>query len=344
MAVKVMKEAAMAQAKANHYEKMLGKTMVETQSTPKEQLEAVQFVHENVYNKYVSLKDRAWTGVLSSTNVTSRLSSKAQGRVHSEFEQIKKMEFTSANIHGFLLGLCESQGQIQMEMVEDIFDQFSRYHGENSVFYRGWKSNSKHRTCGMKLKSTRFVMPRCGMGDTYLDHDTATMLRDLDRVFAMMDGKSEAEINLESIFRNQLSELKNGERLYGSYFSVRYYPGKKTIHFFPSDKALVDRLNRIVGARRQWLPPSDTPINKGFEHQYENAEKFDKELHQELNKMAGHAWHNNPLTSLSRHHSEERDVAMEKIDTAMSKVLAKRGIDVDFRIESNWQQQQLLAA
>lgn len=72
----------------------------------------------------------------------SRLSSGAQKRVESEFEQLKKLEFTVSNVYGFLLGIIEGQGQIRIDMACDIFDQITRYHTENSCYYNAWYTTS----------------------------------------------------------------------------------------------------------------------------------------------------------------------------------------------------------
>jgi hypothetical protein len=62
------------------------------------------------------------------------------------------------------------------------------------------------------------------------------MLRDLDKVFAMLDGRVEPEVSLEWVFRYKFRELRDGQRVSASYFDIRYYPGVGTIHFFPKDQ------------------------------------------------------------------------------------------------------------
>jgi hypothetical protein len=81
------------------------------------------------------------------------------------------------------------------------------------------------------------------------------MLADIDKVFSMLDGKVKPEISLETAFNQHFHALRNGSRVKASYFDVRYYPGVGTIHFFPTNKKLIDRINRLVGNHRRWLPP-----------------------------------------------------------------------------------------
>lgn len=345
-AVRSMREAVFAEAKASYYTALLGETMAvrngDGGSTKADT--SVEWVQREVGTRYLDLKDRAWAGILRSSNVSSRLSSAAQRRLESEFENIKKLEFTNSNIYGFLCGIVASQGDIQIEMACDVFDLITRYHTDNTVFYKGWKSNDKHRTAGMRIKTSRFILPGHGTNSWHssLSWDSEQLLRDFDKVFALLDGKREPEMSLEQVFRDSLGELRRGNRVSASYFDLRYYPGAGTIHFFARDKALIDRLNRLVGRRRQWLPPEGARVNEAFWLQYEKAEKFDKEIRTEINKRASGNYWNHPLHQLFSSDKENHAKAISAIDEAAGAVLERHGISVDFLIED--QEQRLLSA
>lgn len=290
-AVAAAKDSAEAQARAGYYSRMLGRTFsdlsaksIDATQHQKEQLSSTpKAVRHAFAEAYDDLKDRAWMSILRSTEVLSKLSSKAQKRIEAEFESIKALEFTSKNVYGFLTGLCESAQTIQVEMVLDVFDEITKYHEDNAVFYMGWKSNGKHRTAGMRLKTTRFILPGHGVQkyNKSLDFGSQRLLADFDRVFAMLDGKHESNVNgLKDLFSDSdtFERLRNGSREQCDYFDVRFYPTRGTIHFFPRSKELMDRLNRTVGKHRQWLPPNKEAANKDFHTQYEQAEKFDSAL------------------------------------------------------------------
>ena len=347
-AVRAMQAAVFAEAKATHYASLLGKTMAEhldQKGAKATQVEMVKNVKTEIAERYGKLKDAAWAGILRSSNVTAKLSSKAQRRVESEFERIKKLDFTLTTIYGFLCGIVESQGQIQIDMACDVFDAISQHHTDNTVFVKGWKSNDKHRTCGRKIKLSRFVIPRNRTWCDSMDWDSMQLLRDFDKVFAMLDGKAAPEISLESLFTHHLRELKNGARLSGSYFDVRFYPGAGTIHFFPNRKKnLVDRLNRLVGKQRQWLPPADEGVSENFWKAYDQAEKLDAEVRKEAVKSRAGFW-NSPSHSLFSRDGEERQRAETKIVEAIESVLEANGINPHFQaIEHAQPQQQLLLA
>ena len=111
------------------------------------------------------------------------------------------------------------------------------------------------------------------------------MLSDFDKVFAMLDGKQKPAFGLLDVFNNHMSELWSGQRMPSDYFDVRYYPGVGTIHFFAKSKVLVDRLNKTVGRRRNWLPPAMETGAEAFWKQYEQAEKLDVEVRAEIKKL-----------------------------------------------------------
>jgi hypothetical protein len=349
-AVRSMREAVVTEARAQYYANLLGDTMAARngdagRTSPSD---SVEYVRNTIGKRYLELKDRAWAGILRSANVTSHLSSAAQKRVEREFEEIKQFEFTVLSIYGFLCGIVESQGKIQIDMACDVFDLITKYHTDNTVFYKGWKSNDKHRTCGMQVKTTRFILPghSTESWQSNVSWGSEQLLRDFDKVFAMLDGKLAPVAGLGDLFRGSFQELCHGKRLSSSYFDVRYYPGAGTIHFFPSSKTLVGRLNLLVGRHRQWLPPVEARVSEAFWLQYEGADKFDKEIRAEIDKRAREtkSW-NHPLNSLYRSGDDELKTQAEAVITdAISAVLERHGIDEDFQLDDGQKDCLLLEA
>ena len=341
-AVRAMKAAVFSEANASHYETLLGQTMAERiDRKAVDPAKTTDYVRGEVETRYAKLKDAAWSGILRSSNVTSRLSSKAQKRVESEFEQIKKLDFSVKTIYGFLTGIVESRGQIQLDMAFDVFHSITEYWTDNTVFFKGWKSNDKHRTCGFRIKTTRFVLPRNGTWCRELDWDAMQRLRDFDKVFAMLDGKVTPEVSLEELFTKHFNALCHGERLSGSYFDVRYYPGAQTIHFFPNKKLnLVDRLNRLVGKHRQWLPPSDDDVTVNFWQGYDKAEKMNEDMQRKIKK----GWYgDSPIKTLMHSRNEkERQAAVDRIVPAIEETMRENKISPIFLTLENKSPQMLL--
>lgn len=346
-AVRTLREAVHAEARSRYYAKLLGDTLAVRNGDvgSLKQDHSVDFVKKEYGTRYAELKDRAWAAVLRSSDVQSKLSSKAQKRVESEFEQIKKLDFTLENIYGFLHGIVLSQGQIQDQMVLDVFDLISRYH-ENVAYFRGWKSNGKHRTCGRRLKHTRFILPVTGSYSNSLSWDSEKMLQDLDKTFAMIDGKLNVPNDLVATFRSQWNTLKHGERVTTAYFDVRYYRGVGSIHFYPKNQEVMDRLNRWVGRLRQWLPQEheEAQSNTDFWKQYDKAETLTKELEKELKRTNVRSWGRDPFHDLGSRDDDVRLRAEAAIDAAQCAVHKSRGINVDRLIETRPSSQQLLLA
>lgn len=340
-AVQSMRDSVFAQARANYYSQLLGDTLAVRNGDGDGERSTAEvspaWVQRTLAEGYDKLKDAAWAGVLRSSNVLSRLSSGAQQRVESEFEQLKKLEFTVSNVYGFLIGIIEGQGQIRIDMACDIFDRITRYHTANTCYFNAWKSNDKHRTCGMKIKATRFVLPQHGTMSysSSFSWDTERLFSDLDKVFSLLDGKAEPDVSLVSVARRDFKALRHGARVSSSYFDLRYYPGAGTLHFFPRSKTLVDRLNRMVGRHRQWLPDEGERVSKDFWLQFEKSESLDKELRTEIARGPKGQWWDNPLEAMHRSPDDERGAkGYALFEAALHTVLERHGINVNFQLEA----------
>lgn len=342
LAVKAMRDSVRMQAVAKHYAIRIGATLDQRVNRQEDELPPAIAIREQLADEYDKLKDRAWASVLRSTDALNKLSSKVQRQAESRFAEIQALEFSASNVYGFLLGLVESQPEMMLDMACDVFDQITRYWSDNTVYYKGWKSNDRHRTMGFRIKTTRFVLPNNRSWSHALDYDAVRRLADLDKVFAMLDGKASPEVSLVSLFEparggrdpGSFSKLRHGERLSGSYLDVRYYPGVGTIHFFPRSKELVDRLNRLVGRRRGWLPPTEDQVAKEFWVQFDKAEKFDRELRAECDKQINTA-------GRFRHRS---DHPMEQYMSSDAQVVERGGLNLARAMDTVLERHGLLQA
>jgi len=356
-AVKAMRECVMAEAKANRCADLIGQTMAEmiNECSAKKAEASSTWIRATIEERYLQLKDRAWANLLRSSRVEQHLSSNARKRLDSIFStEITTLEFTVENVNGFLVGLLENQGTIMRQMACDVFDLIVRWHTDNVVFYKGWASNDRHRTCGMRLKKNRFVIPGNTnfAGSRNLSYEAERRLADFDKVMAMLDGKEAPDFSLVNAFRTRMDDLCNGERVSCSYFDVRYYPGASTIHFFPKSQELMDKLNRLVGEYRQWLPPHTEQASEGFMRQYNDADRFDKKMREEVTRTGsssgsrGYSRFDNPLRGVSSR--DDSAVAHEAIYEALTVAHSAHGIQVDYQLQHKQQdaltEQQLLIA
>lgn len=345
-AVTAMRSAVKANAVATHFARRIGKTMLERTAGAEAHPDAADddlglIVRREMATQYQGLKDRAWSSVLAHTEALGKLSSKVKQAAQNQFAEIQALEFTPSNVHGFLLGLVQAQPELQHRMCDEIFDLFSRFHADNALLHRGWVSNSKHRTLGMRLKYTRFILPghsrdSCNASPPY---GTLELLRDIDRVFAMLDGKYEPEVSMATVFAANTRALFGGARVEASYFALRWYPGVGSIHFFPLRHDLVDRLNRVVGARRSWIPPGSEADNPTFWRQYKGAEKIDKAIRKQVveegKKRDGgrvSRWED-PIEEALNPASERQQRSAAVVNAAVDQVLEQHGMLAGFEEE-----------
>lgn len=349
-AVKAMRESVMAEAKADRYAALIGMTMAEmlNELSPKKSECSSAWIRARVEERYGHLKDRAWANLLRSSKVEQHLSSNARKRLDSIFStEIATLEFTVENVNGFLTGLLENQGTIIRQMACDVFDLIVRWHTDNCVFYKGWSSNDRHRTCGMRLKKTRFVIPGNTnfAGSRNLSYDAERRLADFDRVMSMLDGKEKPEFGLVDAFRTRLDDLCSGERVSCSYMDVRYYPRASTIHFFPRSQELMDKLNRLVGEYRQWLPPHAEQASEAFMRQFNDADRFDKKMREEVERKCrkesggiGRRYggrFDSPLRGVFS--KDDSQTAHEAIYEALTVAHSAHGIHVDYQLQHKQQ-------
>lgn len=317
-AAQAIKESAIAAARAGYYMSLSGCEYLTTEEGII--TEGAVGVRKQIDHLHSKLLSSSWRKIIKAGEFLDRLNSGAIDRFNREIETISKLAFTTENIYALLDGIVASQGRMQIEMMLDVFDDIVKYHPENRVYYKGWKSNAKHRSNGIKIKSTRFILPmssRYGSSRS-VDCYAERKLADFDKVFAMLDGKMEPEVSLVSLSRGlRLSS----DRASSSYFDVRYYGGAGTMHFYPNKqcKKLIDRLNRFVGRERNWLPDESTAqVSDAFWLQFDNAESMDKEVQEKIK------------TKIKRYADENEK--SEAISAAIDETLADNGIDPNFEI------------
>jgi len=285
-AADALKTSIKAYAKANYYRSIVGGA---SNRRPKDFSNSRSIQDFN--DQYDELKLAAWSNVIRATEFTQRFSKKVVEGLENELESIKEMEFTVRNIHGLLEGLLLNKSQLDDQMLLDTFDSITSFHSENRFVYRsfvqsGWKSNDRHKTRSFRMKHTRFILPaHSGCYDSF-GWDGLRTLADFDKTFALLDGKQKPLLGMEAMFQDKacFEALKDGERLFSSYFSCRFYRGKDSIHFFPTKKGkeLIERFNRVVGKLRNWLPDENT-VSPEFWEQYDRAEEITKELEKDAN-------------------------------------------------------------
>lgn len=317
------KESIIAQHRAARYtgffeqemRKILNKDAIATAKS------TVGPLHRDLNAAYAEIRRSAWMSVLNTSDFRTYLTRKAQSEVLADFEQVSRMEFSAPNIYGFLQGFALRQDEINAQMVCDLFDQIVYANSENCLFYR-WKSNAKHQI-GMALQRKRFILSGFSLEGwrSTIDYDAEQKLKEIDRVTALVTGQRELEDPLAGLFARHLNELRYGKRLGNRYFDVRWYPGIGTVHFFPKDQKLIDRINAIVGKHRRWMPEhfAAEGDDKTIDQAYKAAESISKAVQKKVDRWTLRQ----VLYSCGGHRDQEG--ATQKLQLAFDEAVADGG-------------------
>lgn len=335
-AVTAARAASEAVALANHLTEAIGITLEEMQAkgVGNDFREAAGSIRDaanaDFKVRYDNLKKRAWAQILRSTLLTDKLSNQARRKIEASSGEIYHLEFTPANVHGFLAGVLQSMGDIYQSMLLDMFDTIIERSSDNVVFYKSWKSNQKHRI-GMRLRKSRFILPRFRMGyGGNLDYEDERFLADLDKCWGYLHGITGSYDGLVQACRS--SDLRTSGRYSSRFFEFRYYKGSQTLHLYPKSAEVMDKMNRFVGKLRNWLPGDMEEANADFQKQYEKGEAFTDEYMERYRKSAHCSYgldrpHYKLLREVQgRGDDDERCHELDRLEKAIAEVHEQHGL------------------
>lgn len=285
---------------------------------------ALKVARKDFEKRYRELKTRAWSQIIRSSLLTDKLSNQARRKVEAQAESIYQLEFTIPNVYGFLKGVIENMGDIYKDMVCGLFDNIMNRSNENVVFYKSWKSNAKHKRLGMRVKRSRFILPRFNCtysGD--IGYEGEQFLSDVDKVFGYLDGISDRYDGLVHAFRTQ--KVENGARYSTRYFDFRYYKRAGTIHFYPKNMEVIERLNRFVGRMRNWIPSDWEEANADFKKQYDEGERLQESYEKKFRESSLSRYSNVAYGMLSDQ-MNDRSAEVEAYSTAVEAAQVEAGI------------------
>ncbi len=281
-AVEAARVASEALAISDHMTAALGITLDEMQAkgVGNDFREAAGSIRKSANDqfrqRYADLKKRAWAQILRSSLLNEKLSNQARKKIEASSQSIYDLEFSVANVHGFLAGVISSMGEIYTDMVCDLFDLIIERSSDNAVFYKSWKSNQKHRI-GMRIRRSRFIIPRFSVSSfsRSLDYESRQFLADVDKVFGYLHGIRGAYDGLVDGFEQ--NSFLEAQRISTRYFDFRYYKGTQTLHLYPKSEDVVEKINKFVGKLRRWIPGNMEEMNRDFQDQYHKGEALTKD-------------------------------------------------------------------
>jgi hypothetical protein len=332
-AVQAARECCEATAVADHMKSGLGITLDEMQSKGvgndfRETSGSIRKAANDAFSeRYADLKKRAWAQIIRSSLLTERLSNQARRKIEASSQSIYDLEFSIANVHGFLSGVIASMGDIYQDMVCDLFDTIIERASDNCVFYKSFKSNQKHRI-GVRIRKSRFIIPRFSVSSYSgsLEYESQQFLSDIDKVFGYLHGISDAYDGLVNGF-NQNNVLR-GDRISTRFFDFRYYKCG-TIHFYPKSDDVVEKINKFVGKLRQWIPGNMEEANGDFQKQYDKGEALTKEYMDLYKKSTrnSYGWDRPALQVLRAVKGQEANASeLTRLETAIDAVHESKGL------------------
>lgn len=334
-AVSAARAASEAMALADHMTNAVGITLDEMQAKGvgndfRESAGSIRdAANAEFKTRYDNLKKRAWAQILRSTLLTDKLSNQARRKIEASSGAVYEMAFTVANVHGFLTGVLQSMGEIYQDMLLGMFDSIIGRSSDNVVFYKSWKSNQKHRI-GMRLRKSRFILPRFRMGfGGGLDYEDERFLADLDKCWGYLHGISgDYDGLVQAVRKNQIG---TGDRFSSRFFEFRYYKGAQTLHFYPKNAEVMDKMNRFVGKLRNWLPGDMDEANADFKKQYEKGETFTDEYMEAYRKATATRYgldrpHHKLLRQLQGLDKDEESPEIDRLQAAIQGVHQSHGL------------------
>jgi len=313
---------------SNHYSSLLEKSITQHKeqdpTSPSYSYYNDRFDEGLNYNQRIdTLKARAWSTVLKQTKIGKNLSSAVLQDLTSRFEEVKSLAFTEHNIVSFLHGLSCQTSNMQMEMLAEVHNLFLSYNHKNQIYYKGWKSNDKHRVA-FKINTTRIILPlRRDSYDYGVTYRNLDVFRDIDKALDLLSGLEESTHTLTKTIE-QNAKSAGSDRIDGGHFEVRMY--SESIHLFPKSEALINTLNLWVGRWRQWIPPTVSPDDQRFWQQYTKAESFQNALVKspECKKTTVHRLFN----PHKFHESDEKEIT--NFNKALDDAATSKGLDMTF--------------
>jgi hypothetical protein len=203
------------------------------------------------YNSFLNqFKSSAWSNIISKLGMSKFLTN----GVMKGFEKFKKsqgaMDLTRENIFGLIEMLVMNRHDIMSRAVEDVFDNFTKYHKQNRLHIEGWKTNVAWKV-GKKVILPRYLEMRYS-GHYGINYHYSQEFADIDKVMSFLSGKN---LDLINTLEQTIGTIKIGDsdEHESEFFHVRCYK-KGTMHLRFKCMKLWERFNYEACKNKNWLP------------------------------------------------------------------------------------------
>jgi 16S rRNA G966 N2-methylase RsmD len=220
------------------------------------------------YNEFVRhITATAWDKLLDESKFTSYLPDKTKRDFLGKFSSQKVIPFTKENMISMFDIIFTNREHFINQGMLDVFEGITKHHHENRASIEGWKTNEAYKI------SKKIIIP-CDFGyGNYMSADSikeygdnfsmsrhnsyTTLMCDLDRVIAQLDGNKYADLHeqKDTIFQaienkfNIIGKVKTGDQFDNTteskYFHIKFYK-KGSVHLTFKDKELLYMFNKVV--------------------------------------------------------------------------------------------------
>lgn len=221
----------------------------------------------NEYVEQVRLK--FWSALLDQDSIVGNLTSKMRESYQAKIQSMANIEFNLCNIQKMINDINFHIHSSVESSLEELFDKLTvevayGYDGAKTVhLYDGWKTNKAH-AIGKKVivpYYSRWHSSKMIENDR-LNYGVIDVLSDIEQAFNYLQAETLTKLSVRQVIE-QVNEVQSPtgrgmdkfKKVEFKYFVVDFFI-KGTMHLHFKDMAMVGRLNRFVGLKRNWLPPT----------------------------------------------------------------------------------------
>lgn len=211
-------------------------------------------------NKYIQeVRKKYWSELFSNPKFMANLTSNLQQELHESVEKLKDYDFSRYNIMQLNVDMSKKVIKGIEDTIMELFDDWTRkYHydenSKNRHYFDGWCTNDAFAV------NKRVVIPfrdayDSWSGKLYLRYKASEKMRDIEKVFDYLDGKSDKDDTSVREVMDAAQKAGQTKDIQFKYFTATFYK-KGTCHLTFTNLDVLKRFNLFAAQGKNWLPPS----------------------------------------------------------------------------------------
>lgn len=208
-------------------------------------------IKSEINKSIFEINRQSWYSFFRDTNIREKMTDKVYKDFIDEYQN-SCIDFNKENIWVVVDIIMAMQWKIYEQSVVDIFDEFTKYHEENRVYFEWWKTNQAWKVW-KRVILPRYLRASRSWDKVMADFWARQKLFDIDKVMANLKWIDIKKVRtIESILEK---EIVTWEWYESTFFKIKWYK-KLTLHLEFIDQELLKQFNYIVCSAKKWLPPN----------------------------------------------------------------------------------------